>query len=118
MRKQSLRHPGAIQMLIAAAAIVAASVIPAIQAWRQPNNEWCMALNGVPAALAIAAAAAVIGLYFVGFLRYCHSKGYSFLLGFLLLICNLPGFIIMLLLPDLRNSQTPESKSSPQEMAV
>ena len=98
--KTGFGRPGALQMLIAVALGAMEGVIPFVMAASMPSHEWALVLNGFPAFLMMAAGMATAILYFVGFLRYCTSKGYSPWLGLLLLICNVPGFIMLLLLPQ------------------
>jgi hypothetical protein len=102
MSKTGLSRPGAIQMLAAATLMVVAAVGPVYLAASRPTHEWLMVLNGFPALAMSVAGIALLVLYFVGFLRYGSSKGYSKWLGFWLFFSNFPGFIALLLLPDLK----------------
>jgi hypothetical protein len=60
-----------------------------------------MLLVGGPALAMTLAAIAFCVIYALGFLNYISSKGYSKWLGLWLLLCNLPGAVVLLLLPDL-----------------
>lgn len=104
MTKTGLSRPGAMQMVASATLMVVAAIGPAVLAVGRPNHEWLMVLNGPPALAMVIASLIVIVLYCLGFFRYCSSKGYSTWLGFWLFIGNLPGFIVLLLLPDLKAS--------------
>ncbi|MBS1989948.1 MAG: hypothetical protein JSS86_12965 [Cyanobacteria bacterium SZAS LIN-2] len=111
MNKSGLSRPGAMLMLMSAALMVISGVGPVFLAVSRPTHDWLMVLTGMPAFGIIAASALVAILYFVGFLRYCGSKGYSAFLGFWLFLGNVPGFIVLLLLPDLKVSSAEHIKS-------
>lgn len=87
-------------MLISALLILAEAFVPVVVTAISPSHEWSVVLTGTPAFAWVAAAMLVTVCYFVGFLRYCASKGYSMWLAVLLFVSNVPGFIILLLLPD------------------
>lgn len=101
MTKKGLARPGALQMLVAIVSITVGSIAPTMMALRSPNHEWALALNGAPALGMFLVAAGLSVLYIIGFLRYCSSKGFSKWLAFWLLLGNVPGFIVLMLLPDL-----------------
>ena len=79
-----------------------AAAAPIVFAIVTPSHEWLVNLVGVPAFVTIVISIVVVSLYLVGFIRYCSSKGYSKWLGFWLFLGNIPGFITLLLLPDLQ----------------
>ena len=121
MGKIGLSRPGAIQMVVSAILMVAAAIGPIFWAATRPSHEWLMVLTGLPALTMEIASVLVLMFYFVGFLRYCASKGYSKWLGFWLFLGSIPGFIVLLMLPDLKAnmkdrsrlpSRTPEISSS------
>ena len=96
-------------MILAALLMIVAAIGPAIIAFTKPNHEWLLELSGLPAVALAAACLAVAILYFVGFLLYCKSKGYSMWVGFWLLLSNIPGFIALMLLPDLHATISPHA---------
>lgn len=98
--KTFLSRPGSIQMTIALVLATLAGLVPIYLACMMPSHEWFMVLTGLPAASMAAASLAILGLFFVGYIRYCISKGYSGWIGFWLFWSNLPGFIVLLLLPE------------------
>lgn len=104
MNNNWLSRPGAIQMLASIVLVTFASIGPIVLAIRQPGHEWLMSLSGLPALAMTIATVLVLALYCIGFLRYCASKGYSKWLGVCLLLGHFPGFIALLLLPDLQAS--------------
>ena len=103
MNKTGFSRPGAIQMAVSAALLVLTSLAPLFYAATQPSHEWLMVSYGLPALAILLAGILIAFSYFVGFLRYCDSKGYSMWLGFWLFISHAPGFIVLLLLPDLKS---------------
>lgn len=100
MHKTGLSRPGTIQMIAAAIITAVGIVVPAYMCAIRPNHEWLMVLSGFPALAAASTGIIIALLYFIGFLRYCTSKGYSKWIGFWLFLSHLPGLIILLLLPD------------------
>ena len=102
MNKKGISRPGALQMVASVAIMIIAAIWPLYLAATRPGNEWFMVLNGLPALAVVIASIAVLLLYLIGFLRYCASKGYSKWIGFWLLFANVFGFIVLLLLPDLK----------------
>jgi hypothetical protein len=100
--QRGFARPGAMQMLWAGILLALESLGPIFAAAANPNHEWVMELTGIWAASLWLVTAIAVVLYCIGFVRYCMSKGYSGWIGFFLLIGNLPGFIVMLLLPDER----------------
>jgi hypothetical protein len=92
-------------MFLAAGFITGGAMVPTVVAAFHPNHEYTLLLNGAPAFAVSVALILLAVLYIVGFVRYCASKGYSKWLGFWLLLGNVPGFIVMLLLPDLTDKQ-------------
>lgn len=104
MLKTGIARPGALQMLVATVAIAGCSSLPPILAAFKPSQEWLMVLTGIPAFLMVFAALMMFTVYCVGFLRYCVDKGYSRWLGLVLLLGAIPGFLGLLLLPDLRHA--------------
>lgn len=99
-------------MLIAVVSITFAGIVPLVYALTLPSHEWLMSLSGLPALAMTIASLAVVILYVIGFIRYSASKGYSKWLGFWLLLSHLPGFIVLLLLPDLK-TDLKESSTNP-----
>ena len=110
-KRTGLSRPGALQMLASAALMIVAAIGPILVASSRPTNEWLIVLTGFPALGMSVAGIGVLLLYFIGFLRYCASKGYSKWLGFWLFIGNIPGFVVLLLLPDLSSRITERAKS-------
>src|ERR1700733_671860 len=104
MSEKGLSRPGALQMVASAAISLFAAIGPVFAAAPLPNHEWFMILNGLPAFILTVTGVGLLVLYFIGFLRYCASKGYSKWLGFCLFLCNFLGLIILLLLPDLNST--------------
>ncbi len=104
MNGTGLGRPGAMQMVAAGVLMAAETIAPIVVAATRPNHEWFMDLTGLPAMVPIIVSTLLVALYFVGFLRYCSSKGYSKWLGFWLFLGNIPGFITLLLLPDLQRN--------------
>lgn len=102
MSKTGLFRPGAIQMVASTILIVVAAIGPIVLAAMRPSHEWLMVLSGLPAIALTITGGFVVLLYFVGFLSYCASKGYSKWLGFWLFFGTIPGFIVLLMLPDLK----------------
>jgi hypothetical protein len=100
MHEKGLSRPGAMLMVASAILMLVSAIGPVFLAVMRPTHEWLMVLSGFPAFAIISASALTAVLYFVGFLRYCVSKGYSSWLGFWLFLGNVPGFIVLLLLPD------------------
>ncbi len=103
MDKIGFTRPGALQMLIAVALTTIVAIGPLFVAEMRPNHEWFVSLYGLPALAATLASLGILLLYIVGFVRYCASKGYSKWLGIFLLLGHLFGFIVLLLLPDIKN---------------
>jgi hypothetical protein len=69
-------------------------------ALNRPNHEWSLVATG-PEALVLSSMGLIVTVpYAIGCIRYAGSKGYGTGIGLLLFIANLPGFLIMLLLPD------------------
>ena len=108
-------------MVASAILMVLAAIGPIVLAAMRPSHEWLMVLSGLPALALTIAGGFVVLLYFVGFLSYCASKGYSKWLGFWLFFGSVPGFIVLLMLPDLTAnvkdrlqmpSRTPEISSA------
>jgi hypothetical protein len=115
MNKTGLSRPGAIQMVASLVLMLLASIGPAFVAATRPTHEWILALTGLPALAMTVAGIAVFILYVVGFLRYSSSKGYNMWVGLFLLLGSIPGFIALLLLPDLNTitmRQTSERKDT------
>jgi ABC-type Na+ efflux pump permease subunit len=105
MNKKGLSRPGALQMIASVIIMIITAIGPLYLAATRPNNEWFMVLNGLPALAVVIASIAVLFLYLIGFLRYCGSKGYSKWIGFWLLFAHAFGFIVLMLLPDLKTRQ-------------
>jgi hypothetical protein len=120
MNKTGLSRPGAIQMIASATLMLAAAVGPVYLAASRPTHEWLMVLSGFPALAMSLAGVVLLILYFIGFLKFCSSKGYSKWLGFWLFFGNFPGFIALLLLPDLKAGMREQvtSSKSPCEVSV
>ncbi len=104
MVKTGLARQGALQMLIAVVAMTGCSIIPPVIAAFKPSHEWLMVMTGTPAFLMVIAGLMMFVIYSVGFLRYCVDKGYSKWLGFVLLLGAVPGFLVLLMLPDLKHA--------------
>jgi len=104
MLNTGFARPGALQMLVASVAITACSTVPPIIAAFKPSHEWLLVLTGIPAFLMVFAGFMMFIIYGLGFLRYCADKGYSKLLGLVLVFGAIPGFLVLLLLPDLKHS--------------
>ena len=104
MIKTGLARQGALEMLIAAVAITGCSIIPPVIAAFKPSHEWLVILTGIPAFLMIFAGLMMFIIYSIGFLRYCVDKGYSKWLGMVLLLGAVPGFLVLLMLPDLKHA--------------
>jgi len=102
MNKSGLSRPGARQMVAAVILLVVGAIGPLFLAFMQPNQEWSMVLSGFPAFVVAISGVVVVFLFFVGFIRYCASKGYSKWIGFWLCFGHVPGFVVLLLLPDLK----------------
>jgi hypothetical protein len=115
MNKTGLSRPGAMQMVAAIILGVVAAIGPLFLAFMRPDQVWFMALSGLPAFAIAISGVGVLILFFVGFIRYCASKGYSKWIGFWLCFGHLPGFIVLLLLPDCKPgvSAQPQTGSSP-----
>lgn len=108
MNKTGLKRDGAAFMLAGATLLAILSTFPLIIAATKPSHEWSIFLVGAPAISMMFAATTFCLIYALGFLTYCSSKGYSIWVGIWLLLCNVPGLMILLLLPDLRElSNTP-----------
>jgi len=120
MNKSGLSRPGAMLMVMSAALMVISGICPVFLALTRPTHEWLMVLTGMPAFGIIMASGLVAILYFVGFLKYCASKGYTAWLGFWLFLGNVPGFIVLLLLPDLNasNKEHLQTDSKPCELSA
>lgn len=118
MKKTGLSRPGASQMVTSAALVLLAGIGPIFLAATRPSQEWLMVLTGFPALALSLVGVGVILLYIVGFLRYCKSKGYSMWLGLCLLVCNVFGFIALLLLPDLNTAQKMQCPTSAKALEV
>lgn len=102
MSKRGLSRPGATQIVAALVLTGLTSVGALAIAATRPNQEFLMILTGFPALAMALSGLLVAVLYIVGFLRYCSNKGYSKWLGLSLLLSTLPGFLALLLLPDLK----------------
>ncbi len=112
MNKKGLSRPGAMLMAAAVVLLTLAAIGPIVMAASTPSHEWSMILTG-PSALATSAAGLFsLLLYAVGYLKYCSSKGYSTWLALWLLLGNLPGFVVLLLLPDLHEIKGGVSNSN------
>lgn len=114
MRKKGLSRPGALQMVASAILTLVASVGPTVIALTRSSQEWSLFLTGFPALALSLSGVVVFLLYVVGFLRYCSNKGYSKWLGLFLFLGNVPGFISLLLLPEIsmNSSEKPESAAN------
>ena len=88
-------------MITGATLLTVLGAFPLIIATTNASHEYSMLLVGVPALAMTVAALAFCVIYALGFLNYCSSKGYSKWLGMWLLLCNIPGTVVLLLLPDL-----------------
>ncbi|MBA3859012.1 MAG: hypothetical protein C0507_19065 [Cyanobacteria bacterium PR.3.49] len=104
MFKTGFARPGALQMLVATVAIALCSTFPPVIAAFKPSHEWLLVLTGIPAFLMIFAGLMMFIVYGIGFLRYCADKGYSKWLGLVLLLGAVPGFLVLLMLPDLKHA--------------
>jgi hypothetical protein len=102
MNKNGLYRPGAFLMAVSLVLFSSAAAGPVVLVIMTPSHEWLFNLNGLPALAMIMTSIVVVLLYLVGFIRYSSSKGYSNWLGFWLFLGNIPGFITLLLLPDLQ----------------
>lgn len=102
MKKTGLKRDGAAFMLMGATLLTLLSTLPMIIASTNASHEWSMLLVGAPAFAMMFAATTFCLIYAVGFLSYCSSKGYSKWIGLWLMLCNVPGLMVLLLLPDLR----------------
>jgi hypothetical protein len=118
--KTGFSRPGALQMLASAALMLVGAIGPFFVASSRPSHEWFMVVTGAPAFAMSLIGVAVLVLYLIGFFRYCASKGYSKWLGLFLFFANLPGFIVLLLLPDLhsRTAQEPSNTERPLETSA
>lgn len=106
-------------MFVSLALMAVAAIAPTVMASIENNHEWSMVYTGMPALLAVLGGVLVFVLYFVGFLRYCASKGYSKWLGFWLLLGSFPGFITLLMLPDINiRASAFRQQTSPQELST
>jgi hypothetical protein len=99
--RKGFSRPGVIAILSAVVLTVAFSIGPLMLAFSRPNHEFTFFASGVEAMLVSSIGLIVTGLYAFGCIRYCLSKGYSGWLGFWIFLSHIPGFITMLLLPDL-----------------
>lgn len=100
--KNGIRRSGAILMVTSVALSLISFGIPLVFASMQPDHEWSMWLTGFPA-FCMSISGAIVGLlYVIGFIQYSFSKGYGPWVTFWLILGNLPGFIILLSLPDLK----------------
>ncbi len=108
MNKTGLSRPGALQMLVSVFLMIVASSGPILIALTRPSHELFMYLTGYSAIALELFGFGIMVLYFVGFLRYCASKGYSMWIGFWLLFANVFGLIVLLMLPDFKKSGNEE----------
>lgn len=100
MMKKIMGRPGAVLMAISLVVAIGAAIAPLYLALMMPSHEWFMILTG-PRAFALSAAGVlVVAMYLIGFMSYCRSKGYGIGIGLCLFMCNLPGFVVLMLLPD------------------
>jgi hypothetical protein len=106
MSKQGISRPGALQMVASAALMLVASGGPIFVAATRPTHEWLLSISGLPALTLILVVLGTSALYFIGFLRYCASKGYSMWLGFWLWLGGAVGLIALMLLPDITTIRT------------
>ena len=100
MNKTGLSRPGGMQMVLSAILMIVVAIGPMYIAASRPDHEWSVVLNGLPALAVTVASVVLLLLYFIGFLRYCASKGYSKWLGLWLFLGHVFGLIVLLLLPD------------------
>lgn len=100
MHKSELQRPGAVQMLIAAVLMGIVGIGPIVATLIRPEHEWSLFLSGAPALVALACSIGFVLLYFLGFIRYTVSKGYSSWLGLFLFMGHIFGLIVLLMLPD------------------
>jgi hypothetical protein len=119
MNKTGLSRPGAMLMVMSAVLTILVGVGPLFMAATRPSHEWLMVLTGLPAFMLSISGLFVTILYFIGFLKCGASKGYSAWLSFWLFWGNVPGFIVLLLLPDLnaRNREPLQTTSKPCELS-
>jgi hypothetical protein len=97
--KSFIARPGAVQMLVSGSILILTGLWPIFMAIS--HRQSFVLLTGTPAVAATLAAAILGCAYFVGFLRYCSSKGYSQWIGLCLFLGHFAGFLALLLLPDL-----------------
>lgn len=117
MNRKGICRPGAWLMVAAVVLTVMSSLGPLFIAATRPSHEWSLILSGLPALLLSLSGVVILILYVVGFLQYCHSKGYSRWLGVLLLLGNVLGFLVLLMLPDL-NARVLDRQSAPGASGV
>jgi len=100
MNNTGIARPGAKLMIFAAALMILGTTVPWLLASSSPSHLWFLELTGLPALGLVMGHAVLILMYFLGYLAYVGSKGYSKWLGFCLFFASVPGFVVMLLLPD------------------
>ena len=103
MIRTGFKRKGALQMTTSVLVTFLLILIPLILAGNKPTHEWLLTLTGLPVFIAEFSAFLIFALYLSGFLQFCADKGYSKWLGFLLMLAALPGFLVLLFLPDLKN---------------
>src|SRR5437763_1806682 len=100
MNRTGFARPGSLQILVAVVISLLFGIGPLFMALTSPTHAWAYVATGPQAILLSSVGLIVTVLYAVGCIRYCKSKGYSGWLGFWLFLAHIPGFIAILLLPD------------------
>jgi hypothetical protein len=99
---KGLSRPGSA--LIVLSGVLYSMIIAYVAVITKGSME--ITVSGMETVPWLAAIAIPFAICFLGFVKYAASKGYSRWLGFWLCCAQLPGFIVLLLLPD-RNSGQP-----------
>jgi hypothetical protein len=93
-------RPGALLLTLAIGLAVLGGAGPLFYAAAHPNHEFFYIATG-PQALLLGSWGFICSImYAVGVFLYSGSKGYNWLVSLILLVANVPGFLLMLVLPD------------------
>lgn len=105
MTNRGFRRKGALQMTSSILLMSAVFALPFCIDATQPEIDWLLVLTGAYAYAAGLVVLFLLALYGIGFLRYCCDKGYSNLVGLVLLLAAPLGLLALLLLPDIKHPE-------------
>ncbi|HEY9734375.1 MAG TPA: hypothetical protein V6C89_20860 [Drouetiella sp.] len=80
-------------------------ILPVVLTTLIPTHEVVVVLSGWRALLAEIFFPLMFIMYATGAAQYSNDKGYGKWMGILLALANLPGFLVLLFLPDLKQQQ-------------